>query len=697
MTKRIKLIIVITIATVPTIAHTQHATDTVREQQLQETVVTHTRQGTVLSSFSPFKTETITTTGLKKMACCNLSESFENSASATVGFTDAISGARQIQLLGLSGIYAQTLAENIPTLRGLSATYGLNYIPASWLESIQISKGTSSVVSGYEAITGQMNLEFKKPNFTEPLFINLYTDNNRHYEGNLTTAAQVTENLWTGLLLSGMLATSIHDDNGDNFLDMPKKKYVNAYNRWFYLNNERGIQSRTGIRFLYEERKAGQDSLCHVRHNIPLDGVTLWESFITNRNFTADNKTGFAIGDREGQSLGIINSFTHHEQYSSFGKKAFNGIQNSYFLNVMFSSFAGNANHRYTAGASFAYDCYDTEFEDQLGDDIFTDPPLVQTPLAAINRTEAVPGVFAEYTGTQVKNLTVVAGLRADYNSRFGWLFTPRFNAKYDVSAWITIRASAGRGFRSPNILAENVGLMASSRAFDISNIETLGMEKAWNFGGNVAFNIPIWNGRQAKLSIDWFHTKFLNQIIVDAERDRNAVFFYNSDGLTNYADAWQADLSADLFKGFDLYAAFRYNNNRITYIDGTQRIETDKPLVSSYRGLINLSYATALRRWVFDLTAQLNGTARLPGLNGYDSEKIYSPAFPVCFAQVTHNSKRFDVYLGTENILSYTQKDPIRKWENPFARDFDASMIWGPLNGIRIYGGIRLRIGKLY
>jgi hypothetical protein len=525
-----------------------------------------------------------------------------------------------------------------------------------------------------------MNLEFKKPNFTEPLFINLYVDDDLHYEGNITAAAQVAKNLWTGLLLSGTLGTAVHDENGDNFLDMPKMKYVNAYNRWFYLNDEKGIQSRTGIKFLYEDRKAGQDSLCHVKHNIPLDGITLWESFITNKSFTAYNKTGFSVGDKEGQSLGVINSFTHYEQHSNFGPRTFNGVQDSYYLNLLFSSFINNTNHRYMAGASFAYDNYNTEFEETAG-----------------HRTEAVPGAFAEYTNTQLPNLTLVAGLRTDYNSRFGWLVTPRLNIKYDVNECIIVRASAGQGFRSPNVLAENIGLMASSRVFDNTNIDRLGIEKAWNFGGNIAFNIPIWDNRQAKLSIDYFHTRFQNQVIVDAERHRNAVFFYNSNGSANYANAWQADLSATLFKGFDLFAAFRYNNNRITYTDGTQQVETDKPLVSSYRGLINLSYATPLRRWVFDVTAQFNGPARLPGLNGYASEKIYSPAFPVYFAQVTHNSKRFDIYLGAENIFGYRQQDPIRKWENPFGPDFDASIVWGPINGIRIYGGVRLRIGKLY
>ncbi|MDR2086170.1 MAG: TonB-dependent receptor [Dysgonamonadaceae bacterium] len=665
-------------------SETEQLTDSVRERQLQETVIVHHRPGTFFSTLNPLKTETITQTGLKKMACCNLSESFENSASATVGFTDAVTGAKQIQLLGLSGIYTQILTENIPALRGLAATYGLSYIPASWLEAIQLSKGASSVINGYESIAGQMNLEWKKPNNSEPLFINLYADNDRHYEANLTSALQLTPQLWTGLLLSGMTGTEIHDENRDNFLDMPQVEYVNAYNRWFYLDDEKGVQSRTGIRFLYEDRKAGQDSLCHIKHGIPLEDVILWESFITNKNVTIDNKTGIAVGDKEGQSIGVINSYTHHEQRSSFGLKTFNGIQDSYYLNLLFTSFVNNTNHRYTVGASLVYDSYDTEFSDPT-----------QTPLTPVNRREIVPGIYGEYTWTSPFNLMVVAGLRTDYNSRYGWLITPRVNVKYGVKEWITVRASAGRGFRSSNVLAENTGLMASSRRFDLSGINDLAMEEAWNFGGNILFTVPVWESHQASVSLEYFHTHFRNQTVVDTERDRYSVYFYNRNG--GNANVWQADLSVALFRGLDLFAAFRYNNNRVIYSDGRRTIATDKPLFSTYRGLINLSYATRLRRWVFDATAQFNGPARLPGLNGYDSEKIYSPAFPVYFAQITRNSKRFDIYLGAENIAGYTQQEPIRGWALPFNREFDASMVWGPLSGIRIYAGLRLRIGKLY
>jgi hypothetical protein len=656
--------------------------------RLEAVEVSARRAGTLFSSATLLKTENITRTGLTKMACCNLSESFENSASASVAFTDAVSGAKQIQLLGLAGVYTQTLAENIPALRGLASTFGWSFVPSSWLESIQISKGASSVVNGYEAVAGQINLEFRKPNAGETLYADVYADDLLHFEANVAARLQLGEKLWTGLMLHGTQSAhpaslaDRHDRNKDHFLDIPKTQNINLYNRWFYLDEERGIQSRTGIRFVYDDRRAGQDSTCH---DVGSSGIPLFESPIRNTNLTLYNKTGFAVGDNTGASLGVINNFTRHEQRSAFGRKTFNGLQTSYYANILYTSSPGNAKHRYTAGASFAYDRYDTEFADIL--------EYNQTPLTGIGRTEIVPGAFAEYTFAGV--VTVSAGLRIDHNSLHGWLFTPRANIKYDIGERAVVRASAGRGFRSANVIAENIGLLASSRRFDLSDINDLDIERAWNFGGNLVFYIPVWDEKRATLSLDYFHTQFQNQAIVDIERNRNAVYFYNLDGQS-YANAWQADLSLNILRGLDLFAAFRLNNNRITYGEGPRRYEVEKPLVTSFRGLINLSYATALKRWVVDLTAQLNGPSRLPGLNGYDSQKRYSPTYPVYFAQITKNSKRLDFYIGAENILDYKQPNPVAGWENPFQRDFDASMIWGPLVGRKIYFGVRLRIGEL-
>ena len=655
--------------------------------ELSEAVVTSYQVGTIISTFTPLKTETITKAGLQKLACCNLSESFENSATVTVGFTDAISGAKQVQLLGLSSVYSQTMSENIPTLRGLAATYGWSYTPGSWLESIQISKGASSVVNGYESISGQMNLEMKKPNQTEPLFINLYADFSGRYEGNVTAATQVTKDLWTGLLLHASGEWQEHDTNGDTFMDQPKSKLVNAYNRWFYLN-ENGLQSRTGVKFLYETRESGQTT-----HGAAQDS----ERYITaidNKGMTVENKTGFPVGSKEGQTIGFINSFTHHEQNSVFGKKTFGGTQNSFYSNLLFTSHIGEEiAHKYTVGASFLYDSYKTNYSDLLPVSFSL---LPQTALTQLDRDETVAGAFSEYTFSPSERFTFILGLRGDYNSRYGWLITPRTNVKYNITDNIIVRASAGRGFRAPNVIAENIGLMASSRKFDVNTISDLNIESAWNYGGNVAFSIPIWNERKMSVSVDYFHTEFENQAIIDMERDNRNVYFYDLQGRS-FADVMQIDVSLTPFKGFDVYTAFRYNNTQITYtdIDGTN-YQREKPLSSQFRGLVNLSYATNFKRWVFDVTAQVNGQSRLPNLGGYTDESEFSPTFPVYFAQITKNSKRFDVYLGVENILDYKQQHPILNYDAPFSDSFDSSRIWGPLMGRKAYIGARIRIGEL-
>ena len=652
-------------------------------RNLKRVTVTASKQNMILSKSSILKTETINKTGLIKLACCNLSESFENSATVTVGFTDAVSGAKQVQLLGLSGIYTQIQSENIPTLRGLASTYGWSYIPGSWLESIQISKGASSVVNGYESIAGQINLEYKKPNNTEPLFVNLYTNQYGCYEGNVTAAVQVAKNLWTGLLVSGTLDKNAHDYNGDGFLDMPQTELVNVYNRWFYLNPN-GVQSRTGIKFLYEDRSGGHD----VKHSTVSGSGTHYSTNIDNKNFTVENKTGFPVGSKEGQSIGVVNSFTHYQQNSVFGQKTFDGIQNTYYTNILFSSHIGdNFVNKYTVGGSFAFDNYKTQYQDSLSFNI--------TPLTPLNHQELVPGLFGEYTYSPLEKFVLILGARVDHNSKYGWLFTPRANIKYNIVDNVIIRGSIGKGYRAPNVIADNIGILASSRKLYLDGISGLNIESAWNYGGNLTFYIPVWDEHKMTLTFDYFHTEFENQAIVDIERNSHSVYFYNLKGRS-YADAWQADLSVTPFEGFDILTALRFNNTKITYSDRDQQYLVEKPLISRYRGLLNLSYATKFKKWVFDFTTQMNGPSRIPCLNGYNSELKESPCFPIYFAQVSKNSKRFDIYFGAENILNYKQNNPIINASHPFSQGFESSFIWGPIVGRKIYIGIRLRIGKL-
>jgi outer membrane receptor for ferrienterochelin and colicin len=659
--------------------------------QLSGVVVTANKTEENISRLSVSKTEIINSEGLMKLPCCNLSQSFENSATVTVGYADAVSGAKQIQLLGLSGVYGQILGENIPILRGLSSPYGWNHIPGSWLESIQISKGTSSVLNGYEAITGQINLEFKKSDKVEYLyadvFANAVTDNANAIhmtEVNITGSRKISDKLWSNLLLHGNLQSHVHDTNGDHFMDMPKSNQLTAFNRWLYIDPARKLESRTGIRFLYEKIDGGQSPLCHKAD-------VYYVTDVINKSFNVYNKTGIFVG-QSGQSIAWINSFTYYDLNSYFGSpttyKLYNGSQTSFYSNLMFSSWIGNKNNQYTVGLSFQSDNYQTYFKDRLAEN--------NIPLTNINRLEIVPGAYAQYTWTPTRRFTLIVGLREDYNSFAGWLFTPRTNLRYALSNNVIFRLSGGRGYRTPNAIADNIGLMASTRLFDIAGIQKLKIEEAWNYGGNATFYIPFKEKDKITVSIDYFHTDFKNQAIADVDRNANDVWFYNSTAKS-FANVWQADVSFSPFERFDVLTAFRYNQTIVTYSDGTQTYRAEKPMTPRFRGLLNLGYATKFRKWVFDFTAQLNGPVRLPNKAGYSRTTQYSPTYPVFFAQVTKNTKRFDVYAGLENLTNYRQANPIINYENPFVKGFDASQVWGPLSGRYIYAGIRLRLGKMY
>ena len=652
---------------------------------LGEAVVTASQQGTHFVRINPIQTQVITVAGLQTMACCNLAESFENSASVTVGFTDAVSGAKQIQMLGLSGIYTQMLDENIPTMRGLASTFGWNYVPGTWLESIHVSKGTSSVINGYESTTGQINMEFKKPDQTESLFINLFASNDMRMEANVTSATPVGKNLWTGLMLHGSTEQMEHDKNypPDDFMDMPKTQQINVYNRWVYDNDEKRVESRTGFKFLHDKRESGQMS----KIDFPR-----YQTNIENLNFSIFNKTGFALGKREGQSMGIISSFTHHEINSAYGAKKYDGKQNTFYINLLVSSFIGNTFHKYVVGGSFLYDRFDERYSDVL--------PANNTPLTPLFRKEIVSGVFAQYTYSYLEKMIVLVGLRGDYHNRFGVLLTPRTNIRYNITDNVIFRISAGKGYRSPSIISENIGFLASSKNIDVQSINDLKIEEAWNYGANLTFYIPMSQNKNVTIGLDYYRTDFVNQAIVDMEYNKRQIYFYNLRDLhgKSYANAWQLDVSAMPFRGLDIYAAFRLNDTKITYGKGEQNITVDKPLTNRYRGLINLSYATNFEKWKIDVTAQFNGSSRLPNLSeteyGYMEER--SPAYPLYFAQITKKTKRLDIYAGCENIFDYKQKNPIIEAENPFGTDFDASRIWGPLMGRKFYAGIRLRLGEI-
>ncbi|MFO7614852.1 MAG: TonB-dependent receptor [Bacteroidales bacterium] len=629
---------------------------------LAEVEVLERAPGAHISRNDPILTQQITMGELKRAACCNLSESFETNASVDVNYSDAITGAKQIKLLGLAGKYSQMQTENIPNLRGLASSYGLSYIPGSWMESIQVSKGTSSVKNGYESVTGQINVEYKKPENQEMLFLNLYVNQIGRVEGNVNSSIRVSPRWNTAVFghISNQAAT--FDHNHDGFIDDPMFTQVNLFNRWNY--NSEVMEGMFGVKYLNEDRQGGQ--MEYYNNKEPGSEDFYGTRILTNR-LEAFSKTGFFL-NRPESSIGWINSYIYHDLDAFFGLNTYDATQHNFYSNLMLQTWIGNTAHTITTGISYNLD----NFDETLNDSAFI-------------RTEHTPGIFAEYSWVVPDKFTLLLGLRGDYNSLFGVFLTPRLHLKYNIMPKLVARVSAGRGSRSASVIAENLSLLTTSRYFIFT--EKLKMEHAWNYGINLTQYVDIL-GRELSISAEYYRTGFTSQVIIDKEQNLDQIRVYNLDG-PSYANTWQVEMKYELIRRMDVTLAFRYNDVKMTIDEQLQR----EPLVNKYKGLVTASYATNLRKWQFDVTAQFNGPSRIPSTAMFPEQyrmESESPFYTVLNAQVTRFYKKWEFYLGGENLANYKQNHPIIASEDPFGPHFDASNIWGPISGIKVYLGVR-------
>lgn len=668
---------------------------------LNEVVINNRDNGSYISKFNPRKVQVITSGELQRAACCNLAESFETNASVDVSYSDAITGAKQIQLLGLSGVYSQIISENVPLIHGLASSFGLNYIPGSWMESIQVSKGTSSVINGYESTTGQINVEFKKPATSEKLFVNLFVNSKGRLEANANSAYKLNPKLSTMILAHVDDFRNKFDSNKDLFMDMPKLTTINLFNRWDYMVPNKFV-SRFGIKYLSEDRQGGYMNYDKESFANDTSGITnLTKSYgtaINTQRGEAFWKNGLMFPGKPYKSLAVIVSGIYHDQTGEFGLNKYNGKEKSFFSSLLYQSILGNENHKFTTGLSYSNSDYNEGYDrtnftylyqltGRVPEDLFK---LVDYSKVFYNknRVESVYGAFFEYTFHFQDVLSVIAGIRADHHNTFGTFYTPRLNIKYQLNETLTLRGSAGKGYRTANVFAENYSLMASQRLLEFA--EPLKQEEAWNFGINLTKDFMLFS-RKAQFDIEGYRTNFISQVIVDMDSLPQSVFFYNLHGKS-FSNSMQAQLTMEPVRHFTVLMAFRINDVKTT-IGGKLQ---DKPFVNAFKGLVTLQYSTKFEIWKFDLTGQLNGPARIA-----DTQKMpaslqrnsHSPTNFNLLAQVTKKYKHFDVYLGGENLTNFTQKDPITEANAPYHTHFDTSMVWGPIVGTSIYAGIRFTI----
>ncbi|MEQ9064357.1 MAG: TonB-dependent receptor [Vicingaceae bacterium] len=640
--------------------------------------IIHRNKATSLSFMDSRHVEVLNEKELFKAACCNLSESFETNASVDASYTDAVSGTRQITMLGLAGIYTQILTENLPGTRGLASVYGLTYVPGAWIESISISKGTGSVLNGYESITGQINTELRKPEQDEALYVNAYGNQAGRMEGNLDYKLKLNERWSTSMLIHGKALKSKNDMNNDGFLDMPLNESVIAMNRWKY-TGVKGLRTQFGVKYIDIKNQGGQSVF---NPKVSPNDQPAWGNESKTSRTEAFAKIGYVFPEKKYNSIGLQLWGTDHNMRSYYGIRNYNADEKSGYANLIYQTIIGNTNHILKSGVSYLHDDVSETFDTSI-----------------FNRVEQVPGAFVEYTHRPNEKITFILGIRADHHNLYDWIYSPRVNLRYGFTENTVVRISAGMGTRIASVLAENTAYMASSRTFNIpGNDKAYGLnpEQALNMGISILQKFKL-DYREGSVVIDFYRTEFLEQVLVDLDATPREVNFYNLGNGQSYANSFQVELNYELIKRLDLKLAYRFYDVKSELRQGL----LDKALLARHKGFVNLAFETRKNKrfglWRFDVTTQLVGKQRIPITTTNPpvfQRDEYSSPYLLQSAQVTRVfNKSFELYLGGENLTNYRQKDPIIDPNDPYGNNFDASLIWAPIFGTNVYAGLRFRI----
>lgn len=643
---------------------------------LDEVNVKGKRADAFISDVNPIKTEVITQVELTKAACCDLAGCFNTQGSVQPTTTNIVTNAKELRILGLSGVYNQILIDGMPLIQGLSYTYGVSTIPGTLVENIYVSKGANSVLQGFESISGQINVTLKEPDKTDQFLFNAYANSFLEKQFNANYATKVKQ--WSTLVAAHTTQpANKFDRDKDTFLDLPLLTRYTLYNKWKYGNqNEWGWHSMIGLRYVNERRIGGQSDFNPRSDEGTLRRYGQTVHFAQPEFYT---KTGFRVDDKH--HLVLIASAFQQDQKAYFGTTHYQADQLNAYANLQYEH-TWNQSHTLKTGISYRHV--------NLEEDLFFSPDSLQRTYAGTYlKKEQIPGIFAENTfNWKEQNLTLIAGFRLDKQNNFGWFFTPRALLKYNLTENTTARISAGTGWRTVNLFSENINLLASSR--DIIINEVLKPEQALNYGANLTHKIYGKNV-EAQLTFDFYRTQFTNQIFPDYDTHPTKAYISNFTG-TSISNGFQAELGLEFYQRVG--SKIVYN-----YLDVYRVIEGNKvvlPFNSKHRITGTLSYQPLHQKWHFDMNLHWYGKQQLAKTSVNPPEYQLPPTsqpFTHVDAQFTKSWKRLELYAGCENIFDFRQKRPILSWENPFGPYFDTSSVWGPTRGREFYLGLRFRI----
>ena len=472
-------------------------------------------------------------------------------------------------------------------------------------------------------------------------------------------------------MLHGSAVQREMDNNDDSFMDQPLVKQVNLYSRWRYHSGEK-LEGQFGFKFISEQRDGGQTAFDKASDY----GTTNHYGMQINTNRAEIyTKTGLVYYDKPNKSMGIQSDWVFHNVKSFIGLRNYNATQKSGYINYVFQNEINSCDHKFKTGASILIDDFNEAFDD---------------PFSKYKRniTYIIPGIFGEYNYNPDDKFTLIAGMRLDYSNEYSWFYTPRLHAKLNLTENAIVRVSAGKSYRTANVIADNFGMLASSRILMIE--ENLDQEEGYNYGANFTYKFKM-NKRDATFSFDLYRTDFVNQIVVDAVSIDSLIQIYNLHGQS-FAQSAAVSLDYEIIDNLTIRLAYKFDDVNVTFQKGLQ----EKPLIARNKALFNIAYEFANEKWRIDFTTQWNGKKKLvyqsyglPEMN----DKKYSPDFFIINTQVTKVFRKFELYAGGENITNYMQDDPIISAQNPFDKSFDATQIWGPIMGARVYVGFRMNI----
>ena len=657
------------------------------DAELDAVSIRYNTKSSSVSLLSSANVLNISSEELLKAACCNLSESFETTPSIDVNFSDGISGRKQINMLGLSSPNILMSIENIPSIRGALQSYGLTYIPGTWIESLQVAKGSGSVVNGYESISGQINAELRKPLTDDKLFLNLFANQMERIEINTHYTANLSQKLDYGLYFHANKKDTSADKNNDGFRDDPTGQQLNILNRFQYTNFEKGLVGFFDFNYVFDERVYGENE--YIDGIIFPENQNYWGGKTDSEMVKTNFKFGYVDPEITYRSLGIQFAYTGIDMGSSFGNSIHDTNQSSIFANLVYNSIIGNTNNKIKTGISISYDEYD-EYVNNLGFNDFD-----------ISRVEKSVGAYFEYNYDNSDKINLSAGIRFDNHNKIGNFISPRFHMNYMVLPKSTIKFSFGKATRLANIFSENQKLFYSSREIIFtenslpSDFSRMKADQAWNYGVSIINSFKLF-GKESQLILDYYITDFENKVVADWETPTQ-INFYNLTGKS-FSNSFQAQFSYTLSNSIDLLFAYK---NTVAETDYSSHGRLKNPLTPSDRIFFNVAYNGPTndkgRNWKYDFTFNHVGQQRLPSTQNNPSEyrlSATSERLNLINTQITRVfNDSFQLYLGVENLTNYRQKNTILGADDPFGDYFDATYIYGPIFGRMSYVGVRYYI----